>query len=322
MPVIGLDLGGTKLAAAVFSDDGAILHRSRAALEGRSGDSVGRLIAGQVDELLDKARAHELAIRAIGASVPGIAYQNEGTVWAPNIPGWERFPLRALLQSRGGDAIPVAIDSDRACSILGEAGRGAARGCRHAVFLAVGTGIGAGILIDGKVLRGAHDIAGAIGWMALDRPYRPRYDRCGCFETYASGAGIEREARRLLDDITDHDGPLARVDPDRLTARDVFDAYEQGDAVAEAVLAAAIECWGMAVANLVSLFNPEVIVLGGGIFGPAARFLDQIAAEALHWAQPVSITQVSIRLTELGPDACLIGTGQLALAAAGSHSTQ
>ena len=160
----------------------------------------------------------------MGVSVPGIAHAEEGTVWAPNIPGWDCYPLREVLQASLAPGTPVAIDSDRACSILGEAATGAARGCDHVIFLAVGTGIGAGILIDGRILRGANDIAGAIGWMALDRPYLTEYDECGCFETLASGAGIEKMARRCLAWNPDHAGPLGRIDPARLTAHDVFAA--------------------------------------------------------------------------------------------------
>jgi glucokinase len=319
MAVIGLDLGGTKLAAALFSDGGDIVHRSQRALEGRSGDDVGRLITDQVTELTSHAREQGHSIRAVGVSVPGIYRDRDGTVWAPNIPGWDRYPLRSLIQEHAGQEGRVAIDNDRACSILGEAGRGVAQGCDDAIFLAVGTGIGAGILTGGRVLRGADDIAGAIGWMALDRPYHGMYDRRGCFETHASGAGIEEKARKMLAVRPRHDGPLRQIDPSKLTAHDVFAAFEQGDAVAVALIENAIECWGMAVANLVSLFNPQVIAFGGGIFGPAVRLLDRIEAEARRWAQPISIGQVVLRASALGPDACLFGTGQLALSAAESH---
>jgi len=315
MPVIGLDLGGTKLAAAILGEDGAIIHRAQAALEGRGGEAVGRLMTDHLAELLAYGRGHDLAIGAVGVSVPGIYHCEAGTVWAPNIPGWESYPLRDLLRAHAGVGVALAIDSDRACSIRGEAARGAALGCAHAIFLAVGTGIGAGILVGGEVLRGAHDIAGAVGWMALDRPYRAEYEACGCFESRASGAGIARQARRRLAESPDHDGPLRRIDPARLTAQDVFAASDQGDPLAEAVLADAVACWGMAVANLVSLFNPEAVVFGGGLFGPAARLLDRIVTEARRWAQPVSIQRVAIRVTALGPEACLYGTGQLALEA-------
>src|SRR5678815_4753324 len=112
-----------------------------------------------------------------------------GKVWAPNIPDWGDYPLLEEVENVSGE-IPVTIDSDRACYILGELWQGNARGCTDAIYLSVGTGIGAGILTDGKVLRGSHDIAGAIGWMALTRPFSEEYTDCGCFETYASGEGI------------------------------------------------------------------------------------------------------------------------------------
>jgi glucokinase len=320
MPVIGLDLGGTKLAGAIFSDEGEILHRTLSPLEGRTGGDVGRLIVDQLGGLSGWARERGHALRAAAASVPGIAHQRDGTVWAPNIPGWDRFPLRALIEGELGGGIAVAVDSDRACSILGEMASGAARGSANAIFLAVGTGIGAGILVEGTILRGAHDISGAIGWMALDRPYRAQYDACGCFETHASGAGIERKARQRLAATPGHEGPLGELDPSRVTTADVFDAYDRGDTIAGAVIDDAIECWGMAVANLVSLFNPEVVILGGGVFGPAARFLGRIEAEARRWAQPIAIGRVALRASVLGPDACLHGTGRLALSLPGPHS--
>jgi glucokinase len=312
MTYIGIDLGATKLAAAIFSEHGHLLERTQSPLDGRCGAEVGHFLTQHLVQLVAQATQQGDPVRAVGVSVPGIASAADGTVWAPNIPGWEHYPLRAEIQGSLPSGVAVAIDNDRACSILGEVARGAARGFDHAVFLAVGTGIGAGILIDGRILRGAHDIAGAIGWMALDRPYRAEYDQCGCFESHASGAGIEKTARRLLAENPAHDGPLARTDLARLTAHDVFSALEQGDSIARVVLGRAIECWGMAVANLVSLFNPQVIVLGGGIFGPATRFIDPIVAEARKWAQPISMGRVVVRASELGTDACLHGTGQLA----------
>ena len=313
MAVIGLDLGATKLAGALFDRDGHILERDVALLAGRDGDEVGRLIVEQiaVSRRLAAARAH--AVEAIGVSVPGIADQAGGTVWAPNIVGWERYPLRDLLRREAGVSCPILIESDRAASILGEVARGVARGRRHAIFLAVGTGIGAGILVDGSILRGVHDIAGAIGWMGLDRPYRAEYDRCGGFESHASGAGIARVARELLAAKSEYDGPLRGLDPELITAHEVFAADARGDDLAALVVANAVECWGMAVANLVSLFDPEMIVLGGGVFGPAARLLDQIITEARRWAQPVSFQKVSVCVSTLGPEACLYGTGELAL---------
>ena len=248
------------------------------------------------------ARAQRAGVSAIGVSVPGISYSKTGKVWAPNIPGWEDYPLRREIRSAVQDqTIRIAIDSDRACYILGETWRGGAKGCRNAIFLAVGTGIGAGILMDGRILRGAHDIAGAIGWLALNRPFQRKYVGCGCFEYHASGAGLAKVANEL--------------GHKELTARDTFAAYDRCDPLARRVIAQAVEFWGMAVANLVSLFNPEKIIFGGGVFGPGAKLLGDIYAEAKKWAQPISIKQVKLQPSKLGGDAGLYGAGYLALQA-------
>jgi glucokinase len=246
---------------------------------------------------------------AIGVAVPGIYRAERGTVWAPNIPGWDDYPLRDDLQAAVGPRVPVLVDSDRAACILGETWLGAARGARDAIFLAVGTGIGAGILSDGRIVRGHGDIAGAIGWLALDRPYRNRYESCGCFESHASGPGLTSVARDCLLQEPDATSMLNRTD---LSTARLFEAYDRGDAVARRVLEEAIQFWGMATANLVSLFNPEAIIFGGGVFGPATRFLDRVAAEAKRWAQPIAMTQVRVVPSALGGDAGLLGAARLA----------
>jgi glucokinase len=305
MPVIGVDLGGTKLALAVFSEEGRILHRQAMLLDGRKGAEVGGLITEQALALREAWAREATPVRGLGVAVPGIYRSGPGTVWAPNIPGWEDYPLRDEIRSALGSDLPVRIDSDRACCILGETWQGTARGSRNAIFLTVGTGIGAGILAGGRVLRGHGDAAGAIGWLALQRPYRPEYAPVGCFEYHASGPGLVSAVRETL--------------AGEITTADVFAAAESGDPVARSALDDAVAFWGMAVANLVSLFNPERIVLGGGVFGPAARFLERIREEAQRWAQPVSIRQVTISVTSLGADAGLYGAGWLALEAAGAE---
>jgi glucokinase len=322
MAVIGLDLGGTKLASALFTCNGRILRKNVVPLEGRKGRAVGELIRQELKNLLAAAHVRGVNVSAIGVSVPGISYSRTGKVWAPNIPGWEDYPLRReILAALPDKRIQVVIDSDRACYILGETCRGVAKGCRNAIFLAVGTGIGAGVLIDGRILRGAHDIAGAIGWLALDRPFRREYVGCGCFEYHASGEGLAKVANELLarrqGRVAAKGYKVKRLQGYKgLTARDVFSAYDRGDPVAKEVLAQAVEFWGMTVANMVSLFNPEKIIFGGGVFGPATQFLGDIYAEAQKWAQPISIKQVKLQASKLGGDAGLYGAGCLALQAA------
>ena len=164
------------------------------------------------------------------------------------------------------------------------------------------------------MLQGAEGIAGAIGWLALDRPFKSEYTGCGCFESHASGKGIAKTAIDTVARKKSYRGPLRAASP--ITAHDVFAAYEQGDEVAKEVLVQAIEFWGMASANLISLFNPEKIVFGGGVFGPATQFLQAIKAEARRWAQPVAMERVTFEASQLGGDAALFGAAYLALRAA------
>jgi len=308
MAFIGIDLGGTKLAAAAFTARGEVLDRESTPLADREGKAVGALILERIGKL---AEGH--ALEGAGVCVPGLYRANRGTVWAPNIPGWDDYPLRDELRLALGERASLTIDSDRAAYILGETWQGAAAGARDAIFLAVGTGIGAGILTDGRVLRGHGDVAGAIGWLALDRPYASRYVSHGCFEDQASGPGLVRVARDLMERETGYDGALSDLRPDALGAGAIFAAYDHGDPIAVKVIDNAIELWGMAAANLVSLFNPEIIVFGGGVFGPAARLLDRVHTEAKRWAQPIAIDQVRFVASTLGGDAGLFGAGRLAM---------
>ena len=226
--------------------------------------------------------------------------------------GWEEYPLQEHISA----AIPnsmICIESDRTCYILGEVIAGCARNCDNAVFMAVGTGIGLGILIDGVVLHGNSDIVGAIGWMALKPPYDSFYDKCGCFETHASGDGLATQARKFLTLMPEYKGELRDIELEKVTSYHVFRAYENNDEIAVKVIDQAIEMWGMAAANVVSLFNPQILVFGGGVFGPAAQFIGRIYEEACKWAQPISIREVKFMPTALPKLAGLYGAGAIAI---------
>jgi glucokinase len=298
MAVIGVDLGGTKVSAALFSDKGKMITKEYRLLEGATGSAVGVLIAEMIVSL--RSQRPDMPVEAVGICVPGIVYSKRETVWAPNIPGWDNYPLKNDLQAVLGDrSIRIHIASDRTCYILGEVWKGAAQGCADAIYLAVGTGIGAGILLDGRIIHGANDIVGATGWMALEPPYKEDYIPMGCFEYYASGNGIGLQAKKLYGD-------------ESKTSYDVFANYGQ-DPVATQILDKAIQFWGMGSANLVSLFNPQKVIFGGGVFGPAVRFIDRIYAEARKWGQPISMRDVKFCPSALEGDAALLGAAYLCL---------
>ncbi len=313
MTIIALDIGGTKITAGQFTVDGILLRRSKELLEGRRGASVGQLAAEMVRSVIPGKSGEEGTVK-VGISIPGIVCPETGQVWAPNIPGWDHYPLKDEIHCITGiPSADISIESDRSCCIMGEIWKGAAVGCSNALFIAVGTGIGVGMFIDGRILHGFGDIAGASGWMALETPYDHKFDACGCFEYYASGNGIGARAREMIRADRSYEEVMKGGNLEKITAHDVFRLYAEGDTVAVKVLDKAVQMWGMASANLVSLLNPEKIIWGGGIFGPACKFLDNIYREAKKWAQPVSIHQVTFEASRLGENAALYGAAKLAV---------
>ncbi len=314
MAVIALDLGGTKVSGALLDDRGEVVARLMRLLEGRSHGAAGELVAAVASELAGKAAEDASGELLMGVCVPGIAWSEKGTVWAPNIAGWDNFPLRDfLVRAFPQRRTEVFLASDRTCHMLGEVWKGNARGCSDVVYMAIGTGIGVGILSGGRILHGSGDIAGAAGWMAVESSWKAGYRRCGCLEYYASGSGMAARAGDMLRDHPSMESRLRNIPAGSITARDLFSALETEDSVASAVVADAVRYWGMAAANLVSLLNPQKIIWGGGVFGPALRLLDQIRKEASRWAQPLAFEDVTFEPSVLQEDAGLAGAGFLAL---------
>ena len=279
--VLAVDLGGTKTAIARVNDDGTVYDRCSGAAAHTLDETVSR-IADACD-----------GVEAVGIIVPGIYTPKTGTAWCPNLWGTDEVALLEPLQAR--IALPISIDSDRAGYVLGESWLGAARGLRHVLFISLGTGIGVGILADGVVLQGAAGIAGAAGWFALNPAWKDIYARVGCWEAEAAGPAVARLAGR-------EDGPS------------VVAAARAGDREALAVLHHAARYTAMGIANLISAFNPEAVVLGGGLMiGAGDLMLDTIRTEVPRWAQPIAASQCRIELTQLGESAGLLGAARLAL---------
>lgn len=311
MSVIGIDLGGTKISSALFSSKGEIYGFQKIFLNDKKGQEVSQLIKTQILSLISENDITGESITSVGVSIPGIYYKDTGKVWVPNIEGWENYPLlKELKEVVKGKNITIKIADDRACYILGEVWKGKAIACKNAIFIAVGTGIGAGVLIDGKVLNGSNGIAGAIGWLALNKPYDKKYISCGCNEYYASGDGLARYANELIASKPCYTGVFMHKE---VNSFNLIKEYGNNEEIAESVINNAIEYWGMTVANLVSIFNPEKVIFGGGVFGGAAKFLDKIYLEAKKWGQPIAMKQVKLETSENGAMAGLYGAAYLAI---------
>lgn len=283
--VLAVDLGGTKTTTALVDEAGHV-HERRKRPAGRS---VGESVA-QIVEALTKAAFRPAAV---GVIVPGIYDSRTGRAWCPNLWGRDEAPLEEMLEAKID--VPVAADCDRSGYVLGENWLGAARGLSHVVHVAVGTGVGVGILSGGEVIRGAHGIAGAAGWMAVGPEWREEYERCGGWESESAGPAVAKAFG-----VSE--------------AEAVVSAARDGDERAIRVLERAARYTGRGVANLISVLNPEMVVLGGGLLkGAQDWMLPVIREETLRWAQPISARRCRLEMTELGEDAGLLGAARLAL---------
>lgn len=247
----------------------------------------------------------------MGVAVPGLVRPN-ATVWAPNLRGWDRVPLASRLARRLG--VPVVVESDRNAAVTGEVWRGAGRGKSDVIALIVGTGIGAGILSGGRLLRGAHELSGCAGWMVVSEEENNEFTKLGCLESVGAGPGIVRAVERAL--LRNLPTVLSKVPRETMTAQDVAEAARRGDALAKKLFERTGKFLGFAVSNLISLFDPEVVVLGGGMAGAADLYFEILKQTALQRCQPLAARHVKIRVSRLGNDANLLGAARLALDAA------
>jgi glucokinase len=291
-PVVAVDLGGTKLATAVVSPAGEVVAQLRAPVESASPAATADQITAQAEACVRSAGLNWSGVGGVGAIVPGIYDPGRDAAWAPNLWGDRDVALGAVLRAR--IPVPVRIDSDRSGYVLGEQWLGVAKGLSDVVFVAVGTGIGVGILAGGRVLRGAGGIAGAAGWFALNPDYQDRYRGCGCWEAEAAGPGVARRAGAA-------------------SAEAAVEAARRGEPRAAEAVAHAARYLAMGIANLISAFNPQLVALGGGLMHAGDLFLEPIRCEAPRWAQPRAARQARIELSTLGAFAGLAGAARLAL---------
>lgn len=306
-----LDIGGTKILAGLLDPRGRLVARKRIETLAASGvEVVGERVVTVMREVMDEAGVSVDLLAGIGCSVPGPLDSERGEViFSPNL-GWRAVPLGAMLQERLG--APVKIEDDAHCAALGEARYGAARGTCNAVYVTISTGIGGGVVIDGRIYRGSHGFAGEVGHMTLEANGPPcSCGNSGCFESLASGTAIAARARQAV--LHGDETTLVRFrdEPQRLTAEQVALAAAEGDSVATRILEITGDYVGMGLAAVAAAFDPEVIVLGGGVVRESSLLLQRarasFAARALY---PLG-SLVRVLPAELGEDSALWGAATL-----------
>ena len=269
--IVGVDLGGTNIVAGALTDDGGdvIALRSEPTRADQGADAVIDRIVRIIDTVIAETIALTAAKRqdfvGVGVGAPGPLDRERGiVVTTPNL-GWTNFPLRDVIAERTG--ISTRIDNDANCATVGEWWLGAARGARNVVGMTIGTGIGGGLILDGKLYHGSSDVAGEIGHATID--ITGRLCKCGtygCLEAYASGPSIAERAREQL--AGDEESLLFRMahgNVGRLTAATVYEAAKLGDDVAIDVVRETARFLGAGIANLLNIFNPDVVVIAGGV---------------------------------------------------------
>lgn len=305
--VVAVDLGGTKLAAALVNGKGRILQRKSVSVDASSPLAPVGQIVELVRELVG-GKGVQRKVAAVGAAVPGLV-RRDGTVWAPNLRGWRKMALARRL--KGALGVPVLVESDRNAAVVGEAWRGAAQGKNDAIILMLGTGIGAGILSGGRLVRGAHELSGCAGWMVVTDGFGKEAQRVGQLESLVAGPAIARAAKKQP---SQRPGGLREAIPTKtIDAYEVAEAARRGDPASIKVYLEAGRLLGCGVANLVSLFDPEIVVIGGGLAQASDLFLNALRKSMKERAQPVSSKQVRVVTSTLGAEANLLGVARLAL---------
>ena len=267
----GVDLGGTTVKIAYFDETGNMLHNWEIpTVTENSGKQILPDIAASVLAFLQEQSIPREDILGIGIGVPGPVFP-DGTVNKCINLGWGVFNIRKELEQLTG--LPVKAGNDATVAALGECWKGGGQGCENMVFATLGTGVGGGIVIGGKVVHGVHGAGGEIGHLVLD-PEETEPCNCGklgCVEQYCSATGVVRVAKQFL---TWTDDPSCLRSIENLTCKDVFDAGKAGDALALEILEQVYDYLGRFLANVACVTDPEVIVLGGGVSKAGAPLLE------------------------------------------------
>ena len=307
---VGIDIGATSIDVAVTDGELRLLAHVSEPSDVRQGPKV---VLQQALDLLDKVRAEGAAldVHGVGVGVPGPVSQREGApVMPPIMPGWNRFPVRDTLAAAVG--APAMVDNDVNIMALGEQHSGTARSVDNFLFVKVGTGIGCGIVLEGEVYRGADGSAGDIGHIRIeDAGPTCTCGNDGCLEAFFGGAALARDA-----ELAARSGRspvlaerLAAVGS--LSAVDVGTAAAAGDASAVALVRGGGRRLGLALATLVSFFNPGLVVIGGGVAGLGHPLLAEIRSVVYRRSLPLATGNLPIVLSELGDTAGVIGAARL-----------
>ncbi len=305
--VVGVDLGGTRMRVAILDSDYHLYERAEEPTRAHEGPAVTlpRLLK-MIETAIQKS---EVPIAAIGISSPGPIEPNTGAIVAPpNLPGWHNTPLGRIVQERFG--IPAFLGNDANVAALAEVYKGAAIGHKHAIYITVSTGIGGGIVIDGKLLLGAHGLGGELGHIVM----LADSERVSTLELEAAGPALGRyAARRIREGAQSRIVEMVGGNLDAVSGKVVGEAAQQGDPLALEAVEHSGKIVGYAIASMMHLFNPSIFVVGGGVTSLGELlFKPMREAARAHVIDPAYYDRCSIVPAALGEDVAIIGAAVLA----------
>ena len=307
--VIGVDLGGTNTRTALVDREGTVLDKHKEATVAAGGHErvIAKLIVN-INRQRENAGRLGRTVIAVGVGAPGVIHEQTGVVVkSPNFPDWNNLPLRKTLELELG--IPVIIENDANAAALGEQWRGAGSGIKSMIFLTLGTGVGGGIILGGRIWHGADGMAGEVGHMTISPDGRPcGCGNTGCLEMYASSRGIVMTFGEIWSQ-QDAAAPL----PTGITSEQVYQAARSGDHIAVRAMQDMGRSLGIGIANLINIFNPEMVVIGGGVRDAWDLFIDATRDEIRRRAFEYPAERTKIVPSVLGDDAGMVGAAAVAL---------
>lgn len=313
--ILGVDLGGTKIATALATAQGEILARGRRPTPAQAGpDVVIKSICATIGKILSAKKLESSQLLGIGIAAAGIIDSDKGKVISsPNLPGWHEVPLRDAVEQRFG--IPVYLGNDATLAALGEWRFGLKKGIANLIYITVSTGIGGGIIADGKLYTGVCGVAGEIGHMTIDiNGPKCNCGNIGCWETLASGTALAREAvKQIREGAKTSIIELVNGDISKIDAKVVDLAAKQGDELAKELISRLGYYLGVGLVNLVNIFNPELILIGGGVAKTGDLLLQPAIKVVKERAFSTPANAVKIKPALLGDDSGLLGAAAFVL---------
>jgi len=310
---IGIDLGGTNIAAGIVDELGSIKHEKSCAtrVEKEPHEIINDMIS-LVLNILEESHMKLSEIRAIGIGIPGLADKEGNVIFCVNL-GWKNVPLRKTLETALNK--PVYIDNDATVAALAEYESGSMKNCKSGLMLTLGTGIGGGIILNGEVYSGFNGVGSELGHIVVgENFYNCNCGRNGCLETFASSTAIIKYTKKLIQEMDGNTIIIEKAEGNinNITAKIIFDCAKEGDRIANLAVSRLIKYLGIGILNIINFLDPEIIVLGGGVAGAGQYLLDLIINEVMANKYYEELPIGKIVLAELGNKAGIIGAAMIA----------